>query len=105
MTTKPTIETKSADEKKRAQQNFNIVAAALGLPPRPLYHSASRTQKRYVQHRNGKQVATLSYAELEKLLRSDGLTTDEDQLKRGIHLADGSLVKDTLNGHYEFLDE
>jgi hypothetical protein len=102
--TKP-IETKTAAEKEKAQKNFNIVAAALGLPPRPLYHPVNRTQKRYVQHRNGKQVATLSYAELERLLRTDGLTTDEDQLKRGIRLADGSLVKDTLNGHYELTDE
>ncbi len=102
--TKPTIETKSADEKKRAQKNFNIVAAALGLPPRPLYHPASRTMKRFVQTQNGKRVAILTYAELERLLRSDGLTTNDEALKRGIRLSDGSLVKDTLIGHYETID-
>jgi hypothetical protein len=99
--TKPTIETKTAAEKSRAQQNFNVVAAALGLPPRELYHPVSRFMKRYVQTQGGKRVGTLNHTELERLLRSDGLTTDEDQLKRGIRLADGSLVKDTLIGHYE----
>jgi hypothetical protein len=102
--TKPTIESKSADEKKRAQRNFNIVASALGLPPRPLYHSASRLMKRYTRHQNGKQQAMLTYAELEKLLRSDGLTTNDEALKRGIRLSDGSIVKDSLNGYYEITE-
>jgi hypothetical protein len=100
-----TIESKSAEEKSRAQKNFNIVAAALGLPPRPLYRQASRGMKRFIQTQNGKRVATLTYTELERILRSDGITTNEDQLKRGVRLSDGSLVKDTLNGHYELTDE
>jgi hypothetical protein len=106
MTTKSPIETNTAEEKKREQSNFNLVASAFGLPPRPLYSPVSRGMKRYAQTQNGKRVATLTHAELEKLLRLDGLTTTEDQLKRGIRLADGSLVKDTLaTGHHEITPE
>ncbi len=104
MMTKSPIETPSADEKRREQENFNLVASAFGLPSRPLYHPVGRTMKRYAQTQNGKRVATLSHAELEKLLRSDGLTTTEDQLKRGIRLADGSLVRDTFSGHHEITE-
>jgi hypothetical protein len=96
-----TITKKSKAEMEQEQSNFNLVAAALGLPPQRLYHPISRTMRRYIQEQNGRRVATLNFAELEKLLRSDGLTTTEDALKRGVRLADGSIVRDTLSGHHE----
>jgi hypothetical protein len=104
--TKPTIQTKTADEKKQAQKNFNLVTAAFGIPPRPLYHPVSRSMKRYVQEQGGRRIALLTHAELEKVLRLDGLTTTEDELKSGIRLADGSRVRDTLStGFHEFKDD
>jgi hypothetical protein len=102
--TKPTIETKSASEKKREQDNFNLVAAALGLPSRRLYHPVSPSMRRYIQEQGGRRVATLNHVELEKILRLDGLTTTEEALKRGIRLADGSIVRDTLSGHHEITE-
>jgi hypothetical protein len=105
MTTKSPIETNTAEEKKREQENFNLVAAALGVPPQRLYHPISRTIRRYIQEQGGRRVATLNHAELERILRQDGLTTTEDQLKRGIRLADGSMVRDTLSGHHEITPE
>jgi DNA polymerase II large subunit len=100
-----TITKKSKAEMQQEQDNFNRVAAALGLAPQRLYSPVSRTMKRYAQMQNGKRVATLSHAELEKMLRLDGLTTTEEALKRGIRLADGSLVKDTLStGHHEITE-
>jgi hypothetical protein len=101
MMTKSPIETPSADEKRREQDNFDLVAAALGVPPQKLYHPVSRTMRRYIQEQNGRRIATLNFAELEKLLRQDGLTTTEEALKRGVRLADGSIIKDSLSGHHE----
>ncbi len=101
---KETITKKSKAEMEQEQSNFNLVAAALGLPPQRLYHPISRTIRRYIQEQGGRRVATLNHAELEKLLRSDGLTTTEEALKRGIRLADGSLVRDSLSGHHEITE-
>jgi hypothetical protein len=104
MTTKSPIETNTAEEKKREQSNFNLVAAALGLPSQRLYHPVSKTMRRYIQEQNGRRIATLNHVELEKLLRSDGLTTTEEALKRGVRLADGSVVRDSLSGHHEITE-
>jgi hypothetical protein len=104
MTTKSPIETTTPAEKRREQENFNLVAAALGLAPQRLYSPVSRTMRRYIQEQNGRRVATLNFAELERLLRSDGLTTTEEALKRGIRLADGSIVRDSLSGHHEITE-
>jgi hypothetical protein len=103
--TKSPIETTTADEKRREQDNFNLVAAALGVPPQRLYHPVSRTIKRYIQEQGGRRIATLNHVELEKILRLDGLTTTEEALKRGVRLADGSIVRDSLSGHHEITPE
>jgi hypothetical protein len=105
MMTKSPIETPSADEKRREQDNFNLVASALGLAPQRLYHPVSKTIRRYIQEQGGRRVATLNHVELERILRLDGLTTTEEALKRGVRLADGSIVRDTLSGHHEITPE
>jgi hypothetical protein len=104
MTTKSPIETTTSEEKRREQENFNLVAAALGLAPQRLYHPVSKTIRRYIQEQGGRRLATLNHVELEKILRLDGLTTTEEALKRGVRLADGSIVRDSLSGHHEITE-
>jgi hypothetical protein len=102
---KETIKTKTKAEMEQEQSNFNLVAAALGLAPQRLYHPVSPTMRRYIQEQGGRRVATLNHVELERILRLDGLTTTEEALKRGVRLADGSIVRDSLSGHHEITPE
>jgi hypothetical protein len=103
---KETIKTKTKAEMEQEQRNFDLVASAFGVPSRPLYQKLSKSFKRYGVSKGGQRIhPNLSTHELEALLRSEGLTADEDQLRRGVRLADGRLLRDTLStGHYDVTD-
>jgi hypothetical protein len=103
---KETIKTKTKGEMEADQRNFDLVTSAFGVAKRPLYQRLSKSFKRYGVSRGGQRIyPNLSTHELEALLRSEGLTSDEAALRRGLRLADGRLVQDTLpSGHYDLTD-